>query len=175
MLTVCIPFVKDPINFAVLLSTIQPQLHPDDDLYIIDTSPDKFALKAVAIYGTTRCYIFVEPAPFEKSLEYSIQSMVENNQQALIMLSEDAFISSTFIANMKKVIDSPYDIVSPKVFQNPYQKMDNNFKFFNSTKPDLTMSDNFSPYCFMITNKTKEKPKGYGLLNNEYVLILKNP
>ena len=180
MVTVVIPFVKDPINFAVLLATLQPQLHPDDDIYIIDTSPDKLALKIATLYGTTRCYIFVEPAPYEKSLQYGIQSMVENKQKGLIFLGEDCFISSTFIFNMKKLIDSNYEIASPRVYENPYHKMDPNFKYYNPTKEELTKSDNFSSHCFFINNNpilgTKEmkRHRGYGLLNNEYVLVLKN-
>ena len=180
MVTVCIPFVKDPINFAVLLATLQPQLHPDDDLYIIDTSKERLALKIAAIYGTTRCYVFVEPAPYEKSLQYGIQSMVENKQQGLIFLSEDCFISSTFIFNMKQLLKTSYEIGSPKVFENPYHKMDPNFKYYNPTKPVISTADNFSAHCFFINNdptlgtKLNRRKKGYALLENEYVLVMKN-
>lgn len=180
MLTICIPFVKDPINFAVLLATLQPQLHPDDDIYILDTSPDKMALKIVAIYGTTRCYNFVELAPYEKSLQYGIQSMVENKQQGLVFLSEDCFISSTFIFNMKQLIHSNYELVSPRVYENPYHKMDPNFKYYNPTKPtEVVPAENFSSHCFFINNRQFAKDevpeKTYGLLQNEYVLVMKNP
>ena len=175
MITVVIPFIKDPINFAVLLSTIQPQLHPDDDLYIIDTSPDKLALQVVVRYGTTRCYIFVEPTTYENSLKFGIESMVENKQQALIFLSEDCFISTTFISNMKKLIKTHYEIASPVVYENPYHKMDNNFKFFNPIKAKISDADNFSHHCFIINNHPQQPTKEtYGLLENEYVLVMKN-
>jgi hypothetical protein len=167
--------VRDPINFAVLLSTIQPQLHPDDDLYIIDCSPDKLGLKIATIYGTTRCYIFVEPTTYENSLRFGIQSMVENKQQALIFLSEDCFISSTFIFNMKKFIKSHYEIGSPRVFENPYHKMDTNFKYYNPTSGKITSAENFSSQCFIINNKPlPPRKKEYGFLEDEYVLVMKN-
>lgn len=171
----CIPFVKDPINFAVLLATLQPQLHPDDDIYVIDTSKEKLALKIAAIYGTTRCYIFVETAKYEDSLKFALQSMAENKQQGLIFLSEDCFISSTFILNMKKLIKSHYEIVSPRVYQNPYHKMDNNFKYYNPTAEKISPAEDFSKQCFFINDKPAEPVvEGYGLLENEYVLVLKN-
>jgi hypothetical protein len=176
MLTCVIPFKSDPINLAVLLCQLQPQLHESDDIYIIDTSPDHLALKIATIYGTTRCYIFVEPTTYENSLKFGIQSMVENKQEALLFLSEDCFISSTFILNMKKLIKSGYEISSPVVYENPYHKMDTNFKFFNPIKNVvIKRADNFSPHCFMIVDKPpKPRRSAYGLLTNEYVLVMKN-
>lgn len=168
MLTVTIPYLANPINLAVLLSQLQPQLHPDDDIYIVDASPNKDALKLAALYGTTRCYIFVELTKYRNALEYGIQSMVENNQEALLFLKEDCFISSTFIANIKKAVDSPYQLISPRVYKNPYPKMDTNFKLYNPTTNKLSESQDFSADCFLLTRQSK---KSYGLLENEYVSI----
>lgn len=168
MLTVTIAYKSNPLNLAVLLAQLQPQLHPDDDIYIIDSSPKKDALKLAALYGTTRCYIFVEPTKYENSLQYGIQSMVDNNQEAMLFLREDCFISSTFIANIKKTIDSPFQIISPRVYHNPYAKMDSNFKLYNSSDLDLQESDDFNASCFLLTRQSK---RSYGLLNNEYVAV----
>jgi hypothetical protein len=101
--------------------------------------------------------------------------MVENKQQALIFLSEDCFISATFISNMKKLFKSGFEIASPVVYENPYHKMDNNFKFFNPIKAKISDAENFSYHCFLINNHPLEpKKEVYGLLENEYVLVMKN-
>lgn len=172
MVTVLLPYKENFVNFSVLLSVLQPQLSSDDDIYIIDSSPNKEALKLATIYGTTRSYIFVEPTLLEKSLEYGLQSMAENKQDALIFLNENCFISSTFIANMKKAVGCGYEIISPVVKQNEYYKMDNNFKFFNPTIPTISQSENFDSNCFMIVNS--EDNDKYALLENEFVSILKH-
>lgn len=156
------------MNLAVLLAQLQPQLHPSDDIYIIDSSREKNGLKVAALYGTTRSYIFVEPTKYENALQYGLQSMVENTQEASLFLREDAFISSTFVANMKKTLDSPYQIISPRVYQNPYPKMDPNFKLYNPSVNDLVAHDDFNAFCFMLTRQSK---RNYGLLKNEYVII----
>lgn len=171
MVTVLLLFRKNYINFSILLSTLQSQLSPEDDIYIVDSSPDRQALTLAKVYGTTRCYIFVEPASIEHSLEYGLQSMAENDQQALIFLDENCFISLTFIMNMKQAINSNYEIVSPVVKQNEYEKMDNDFKFFKSRQMSLTDAEDFNSKCFMIN---KDKDTGiYGLLKNEFVSVLK--
>lgn len=168
MLTVVIPFKSNPTNLAVLLAQLQPQLHPNDDIYIVDSSLKKDGLKIAALYGTTRSYIFVEPTKYENALEFGIQSMVENNQEAILFLKEDAFISATFVSNMKKTLDSPFQIISPRVYKNPYPKMDPNFKLYNPVGSDLVEHDDFDASCFMLTRQSK---KNYGLLKNEYVII----
>lgn len=172
MVTILLQYKENPINLAVLLSQLQPQLHPDDDIYLIDSSEHKNGLKLVAAYGTTRCYIFVETSPQINRLKAGIQSMVDNNQHALIYLSENAFISSTFVSNMKRVIDSQYEIISPVVVPNQFHKMDPNFKFFNSSELLLESADDFSPDCFMLTRQSR---KSYGLLKNERVITLLPP
>ncbi len=171
MLTVVIPFKSNPTNLAVLLAQLQPQLNPDDDIYILDSSSDRSALKLAALYGTTRSYIFVEIGPYGKALEAGLESMADNNQHALLFLNENCFISSTFVANMKKAIDSPYQIVSPRVYRNPYHKMDSNFKLYNSPIRELVEAEDFNADCFLLTRQSK---KSYGLLVNEYVTVNRN-
>lgn len=172
MVTVVIQYKNNPHNLAVLLTQLQPQLHPDDDIYILDESVDKMGLKIAVAYGATRCYIYVETSPHANFLESGIRSMVQNNQHALIYLSENCFISSTFISNMKKVMDSQYEIISPVVNINHYHKMDPNFKFFNPAEFILESADDFSRDCFMLMRQSK---KSYGLLRTEQVSVLLPP
>lgn len=171
MVTVVLKYKDNLTNFAVLLSQIQPQLSSLDDIYIIDSSPSRDALKVATMYGTTRSYIFVEPSKLENSLEFGLQSMAENKQEATIFLNDNCFISSTFITNMKKSIGSGYEIVSPKVKENLGYKMDNDFNFFHKTTPVLVPQDDFNCNCYMIVNS--EDNGKYAQLDNEFVILLK--
>lgn len=167
MITVVIAFRENVLNFVALLTQLQPLLHKDDDIYVVDSSPNRDALRIVAMYGTTRCYIFVEPTK-EDALGCGIQSMVENDQKALLFLDEGCFISSTLIANLKKIVGE-YQNVSPLVNINPYYKMDTNYKHYNSPN-DLVEAKGFSKKCFLMSRNYKKR---YGLLKNEYVTVNK--
>jgi len=170
MVTCLIYFRDNPLNLAVLLNSLQRQLSTDDDIYIIDASEKKIAPKIATLYGTTRNYIFVETTKHPNYLKYGLQSMADNNQQALLYLDEDCFVSSTFIANMKKAIPSEYEIISPVVSENPFYKMNNNFKLYNSTENLLEESPDFNHKCFLIT---RDGEKDYATLKNEQVIVLK--
>ena len=172
MVTVCLKYKNNLTNFAVLLSQIQPQLSSLDDIYIIDSSPTRDALKIATMYGTTRSYIFVEPSKIENSLEYGLQSMAENKQEATIFLNDNCFVSSTFIANMKKAIGSGYEIISPRVKENLGYKMDNDFQFYNKTTPILKPKDDFNCSCYMIISS--EDNDKYAELDNELVVTLRS-
>lgn len=170
MITCLIYFKGNTTNLAVLLTALQPQLSTDDDIYIIDASGKGIAPKIATMYGTTRNYIFVETTSHPNFLEYGIQSMVDNKQEALLYLDENCFISSTFIANMKKTIKSEYEIISPQVFENPYYKMDSNFTFYNPPNLVLKECSEFNHKCFLLT---RDGTKDYATLENEKVVILK--
>jgi hypothetical protein len=99
--------------------------------------------------------------------------MNKHGHSALIVLDENCFISSTFISNMKKAIDTNYEIVCPKVNRNEHYKMDANFKFYNPQELCIEDADDFNPDCFLISRDGSRK---YGTLLNEYVTILRpNP
>ena len=170
MVTCLIFFKNNPLNLAVLLTALQPQLSPDDDIYIVDASEKGVAPKIATMYGTTRNYIFVETTKHPNFLEYGIQSMMDNGQEALLYLDESCFISSTFVANIKKTIKSEYEIISPKVKENPYYKMDSNFNFYNPTETSLKECRDFNHKCFLLT---RDGTKDYATLENEQVIILK--
>lgn len=173
MITCLIRYKQSPLNFSVLLSQLQPQLHPDDDIFIFDESPNRLGLRLSLMYGTNRSYINVETSPHKNYLKSGLESMNKNNQQALIVLNENCFVSSTFIPNMKKAITTNYEIVSPVVNFNEHYKMDSNFKFYNQQELLIEDADDFSPECFMITRDGDRK---YGTLLNEYLTVLRpNP
>ena len=171
MITLLLIYQKNYVNFSVLLTTLQSQLSSEDDIYIIDTSKNKEALKLATIYGTTRSYIFVEPTTLDKALGVGLESMSDNKQEALIFLGENCFVATTFISNMKRAINSGYEIISPVVKQNQYYSMDNNFKFYNASGTRLKSQENFNSNCYMVVSK--EDNGKYALLENEYVVILK--
>lgn len=173
MVTCLIRYKSSPLNFVSLLTSLQPQLHPDDDIFIFDESPDRLGLRLSLMYGTVRSYIYVETSPHKNYLQSGLLSMNKNKQQALIVLNENCFVSSTFASNMKKAITTDYEIVCPKIVYNEHYKMDTNFKFYNPQELLIEDADEFNPECFMISRDGDRK---YGTLLNEYVSILKpNP
>lgn len=167
-------------NLSVLLSLIQPQLSSKDDIYLVDTTPDRSGVKIAALYGSTRCYIFVEVGKYtyEQAIGFGAQSAVENKQDGMLVINENAFISQTFIANLKKAVQlgSIFTMISPAVIRLPYLKMDPNFKLFNP--PTTRVEIDYAPSIFCcylnsdtIHNKPNIIPK-IGLFTNETVLIL---
>lgn len=130
MLTVIIPYQGNKPALAQLLVSLQPQLHPDDDIYVIDESSERSAVELVKRYGSTRCYIFVEPTEKRGSeaIMFGLQSMKENKQGGALIMPEGAVIPTTFIANLKKVIKQGFDYI---VFDEHYvEEMDPDFKWY---------------------------------------------
>ncbi len=129
MLTVIIPYQGDKVALSQLLVAVQPQLHPDDDIYILDASEFKSARHVVERYGSTRCYIFVEPIEELEKYKYGFQSMRENKQEGALLLPPTAVISNTFIANLKKAAKrEPFEVFMFGTVKS--DQMDPNFKWF---------------------------------------------
>lgn len=132
MLTTVIPYAGNDVGLAQLLVNLQPQLHPDDDIYVIDFSRGKSAVDIVKKYGSTRCYIFVEvannSATDEDIIKFGLQSMKENKQEGALLLYPTSVIATTFVANLKKAIKKGFDIL----FFNSLAslEMNPNFKWF---------------------------------------------
>jgi hypothetical protein len=133
MITVIIPYMGNKVGLTQLLVSLQPQLHPDDDIYVVDSSLDRSAVKLVKAYGANRCYIFVEVTDKigRDAIQYGLQSMKENKQDGALILAENSVISSTFIANLKKAAaHKEWGILIPAVSEVIDGIMDANFKWF---------------------------------------------
>ena len=132
MITVIIPYEGNKVLFSQLLVSIQPQLHPDDDIYIVDTTKNQEGVKLAKLLGSTRSFIFVEVAP-EKSeieaLKYGFQNMKENKQEGALILPADCVISSTLVANFKKAKKTQYDMLFCRC--SVVDQMASNFKWFD--------------------------------------------
>jgi hypothetical protein len=130
-------YVKDnPQNFAILLVQLQPQLKEEDDIYIVDATPNREGLRLAKLYGSTRCYIFVEVGDYDWKTAYNFaeQNMFNNKQEGILHLRENLIISSTFISNMKKAAQSEYGIIYPVLIGVPYERFPSDFKWYNSAK-----------------------------------------
>lgn len=107
MLTCVIPYVGNQHGLSQLLVSLQPQLHPDDDIYVVDMSKDLSGLRLAGLYGSTRCYIFVEKAfgiDADDAIRRGFENMKENKQDGILAISDRCVISSTFVANIKKAL-----------------------------------------------------------------------
>jgi hypothetical protein len=135
MITVVIPYTGNKVGLAQLIMSLQPQLHPDDDIYVVDNTPDRSSLPIAKQYGSNRCYIFVEVTT-EKDKRFMIQkglqSMKENKHGGALIIEPGCVISTTFIANLKRAArqDLTADFLSPFVSEPVDGVMDPNFKFF---------------------------------------------
>jgi hypothetical protein len=186
MITAVIPYTGNREGLTALLVGLQPQLTTNDDIYIIDSSADRSGLKIAALYATTRSFVFVEVAKPGLDLDTAenagIQSMAENKQEGVLILSENTVISQTFIANLKKATTRGiFDVLIPKIIQTPYFKMDSNFQWFN---PPTTEVKDMDPKemvggCYYINKNglaimdgTVKSPISIGRFENETVIIL---
>lgn len=145
-MTIIIQYSGNKVGFSQLLVSLQPQLHPDDDIYILDNSPEKSAKKLALMYGSTRCYIFVEPTDKKgrAAIKYGLQSMKENKQEGALIISDRCVISTTFIANLKKAAaQEEFGMLVPQVSETKTM-LDQNFKWFSPVTTLVAKLDNES-------------------------------
>lgn len=193
MITVVIPYSGYKIGLAQLLVSLQPQLHPDDDIYIVDMSLERSAKNIVLAYGSSRCYIFVEPTTERgaSAVLFGLQSMKENRQEGALIIEETCIISTTFIANLKKAVqwkdknNKGFGFLVPKIVTMPHMVMDANFKWFGAPTQKVSPLKDIPPNsenCPCVYVKTIEIGMDYttdmtrkmpvGCFENEVVVVL---
>lgn len=137
-MTVIIPFTGQIIGLSQLLVSLQPQLHPDDDIYIVDSSKEKLAKNIVLKYGSTRCYIMVEQTEtlitMQDVVKRGLESMKQNKQDGALIIFPENTISTTFIGNLKKAAShGDWNFLIPRVATSVGGIIDQNFNWFNPT------------------------------------------
>lgn len=157
-------------NLKVLLTQLQSQLSQSDDIYIYDPTPKRSGLTIARLYGSSKCYIFVEVGnlSYIEALQTGWQSCRENSQDGLLVIDENCVISNTLIPNIKKASES-FDIISPIVIKTPYPQMPSEFKWHNQFGLPVIEIDTFSRllYYEKLTKNAK-----LGLLTSETAVIL---
>jgi hypothetical protein len=171
-MTTIIHYKGNTIGLATLLVGLQSQLHPKDDIYVVDSSKDRSGAKIALLYGTTRCYIFVEVGNYttEQAKKFGVQSAIENKQEGILMISDRCVISRTFISNLKKAIEFDYAYLCPEVRVLPYPKMDTNFQWFNPTTLKVKEVKSKQNYCYYETLTPKNKKTA--IFENEVCVVL---
>lgn len=180
-----IPHKGNQIGLAQLLVALQPQLQADDDIYILDMTKERSGLRIAKLYGSTRCYILVEPTdkPEGEAIGYGFEYMRKNKHQGVLIISDRCVIPNTLIANLKRAtkgnqwtklyIDN-YEVLRGEDTMNP------NFQWFNS--PEAMVEDDVDRineinkfgglnHCVYI-NATPSNLNGTGILVNEKVCLL---
>ena len=182
-MTIIIPYTGIEHGLSQLLVALQPQLHPDDDIYIVDTTQNLSGLKLAGLYGSTRCYIFVEKAPgatFDEAVRYGIENMKGNKQESGLVLTERCVITNTFIANMKKALKAcNHCTLIPKHLEVIEDRMDNNFNWYGSSQIKIEEVKDISEHqlvlsqCKLIRNLPDgEGDHSLGVVSNETIVIL---
>lgn len=159
-------------NFPVLLTQLQPQLSQDDDIYVVDITPNRKGVDVVNRYGSSRCYIFVEVGDysFEQAEQFALENMQENKQEGLLVISENAIISSTFIANIKRASKLDCDIFSPAVISASYVRFPSSFKWYNQPVSSLARVGDYSNNCYY--RKADKTNENKGFFAGEVVVVL---
>lgn len=168
-MTVFLHYTGSP-NFRVIITQIQPQLSPDDDIYVVDSSPNREGFRLAKLYGSTRCYIFVEVGKYtyEEALGFGIENQLENNQEGILVLSENAVISSTFIGNVKRVLKMGIQTACPIVEEIPYPQFPSHFRWYNPPVNKL-VDGKISSKVFLMSNPHGKK---IGVFAEETVVLL---
>lgn len=167
-------------GLSQLLVALQPQLHPDDDIYIIDTTKDLSGLKIAGLYGSTRCYIFVEKAPgidFQEAVKRGVQNMKENKQDSALVLTDRCVITTTFVANMKRALKKcNHCTLFPAHMDVLGDRMDANFSWYGSSQTTIEDVEDLSEVtkqCKLIRNLPDgEGEHSAGLVTNETIAVL---
>ncbi len=170
-MTVFIHYTNNPINFAQLLVSLQPQLNESDDIYIVDSSSDREGFRLAKLYGSTRSVIFIEVGQYtyEKALAFGIENELENGQDAILVISQDAVISNTFISNVRRVIKMGIQTACPIVEEVPYPQFPGSFKWYNPVTKKL-VSGKIRDKVFVLSSGKK-----VGVFAEETVLLLPTP
>lgn len=182
-MTIIIPYTGKQHGLSQLLVALQPQLHPDDDIYIVDMSKDLSGLKLAGLYGSTRCYIFVEKAPgigFVEAVRYGVENMKGNKQDSALVLTERCVITNTFVANMKKALKAcNHCTLVPKYMEVLEDRMDANFNWYGSSQVKIEEVDDYGDHadilgeCKLIRNLPDgEGDHTLGVVANETITLL---
>lgn len=173
-MTIIIPYSGTQHGLSQLLVSLQPQLHSDDDIYIIDQSKDRSGFELAALYGSSRSYIFVEPAKVDMAtaIEYGLESMKQNNQEGAIIITERCIISNTFISNMKRAAKScNHYTLFPRHIDLIHGYMDSNFIWYGS--PEVSLGEfnlkSVTDQCRYVRNKDGDSA---ALVLNETIAVL---
>lgn len=185
MITCIVPFSGNAVGLSQLLVSLQPQLHPDDDIYIIDSTKDRSGVRIAKLYGSTRCFIFVEVSPKEEAaaVQLGLQSMKENKQEGALVIYPNLVIPTTFIANLKKAMREMHDIL---IFNEAKSDdfLDPNFKWFTPpptiTDSKKTISEIEIASAFITSRIIDDKtfqPRlnnelGIGFIESEHIVLL---
>lgn len=185
MITAILPYTGNKIGFVQLLVSLQPQLHPDDDIYVIDSTKEHSSLSLVKAYGSSRCYIFVElsdkTGPDAVSL--GLQSMKENKQEGAVVLFENNIISNTFIVSLKRAMThKDWEALVPRTSVEIDGMIDPNFSWFCPITHEVKMVEDYwdiepETPCFcrasVVNNKYQAiiDTKKCGRFENELVVI----
>lgn len=172
--TIFTHFTGNSLGFTFLLGLLQPQLSQDDDIYVVDSTPNRDGLKLATLFGTTRSYIFVEVGDYsyEQAFNFAFQNMAENKQDGLLAISDQCVISTTFITNLKKAIVSGFAILYPQIREIPYKRMDSNFQWFCPVTAEVVKADinDATPHCAYFA--ADKKYSDSGIFKNEVVVVL---
>lgn len=168
-MTVLTHYTGNQLGLATLLVNLQPQLSPDDDIYIVDASKDRSGLKIASMYGSTRSYIFVEVGNYSlyEAGNFGVQSMKENKQDGLLFVSDRCLLPFTFIASLRRAIPDSKDAIVPHLQE--VERMDPSFKWFS--KPLKLEDGEPNDLCYYLKARVSE-PMTITKLVNEYVIVL---
>lgn len=167
-MTISIFHQNNTVGLATLLVSLQSQLAPEDDIYIADVSSDRSGLRIANLYGSTKCYIFVEVGQYtkEESIKFATQSMLENKQGGLLVINENVVISTTFISNLKRASKLTLNTIVPDAIITPWPKLPTEFKWHNSSTVLLKDTTVFLDSCYFKRSSNK-----LSLLVNEKVVV----
>lgn len=183
MITIIIPYTGNEHGLSQLLVALQPQLHPDDDIYIVDTTKDLSGLKLAGLYGSTRCYIFVEKAEgidFSEAVRRGVQNMKENKQESALIITPRCVITNTFIANMKRALKvCNHCTLVPSHLEVLGDRMDANFSWYGSSQTQIEDATDIGEHQFILSQckLIRNLPDGkgehtLGVVTNETIAIL---
>lgn len=157
-------------NLVLTLALIQPQISEKDDIYIIDTTPEKEGFNIAKKYGTSRSFILTEIGNYDsnKSIEIFEEYAKENKHRSILYI-RNVLISTTFISNLKKAISiSKYKILSPEVLPNR-ELLNPNFKWYYPPTNKVIKCNFYTPQCFCVN--TSKNRKNVGIFDNEKIVV----
>lgn len=168
MLVAIIHSKNDPL--AVTLTALQPQLSIDDDIYIVDTTPERQGLEIAKKYCSSKVTTYVEPF-IDKDTEKIVRifgDKARENKHKSILFLQNVLFSATFVSNMKKGLEiKNMAIITPEILQSQ-EKLNPNFTWHNPPTKEIIPCNDYTSRCYLMTFNGS----GAGKIPNEKIVLL---
>lgn len=164
-ITCGIPVYKNRENLVAMLIMLQSQSLPPDEIIIIDSSGDNWALDIVKRFDTHTCELIVHNG--ESTVYESWNKIIEltNKDNNIFFMNDDLLLPHTFIEQFDGEWDELCLVPNTPPRAHYFSYVDEVFNWNQTYNGDAEKAKFLPGFCFMLTRKGIEE---VGLFNTDF-------